>query len=83
MNDLGKTRFCLKTANRDKFKWDYTEKVLKQFGMDKAQPLSTPTVFQSLDINKNPYRPIEKNEAVLGPEVPYISVVGALIYLVQ
>ena len=33
----------------------YTEKVLKQFYMDKAHPLSTPMVGRSLDVKKNPF----------------------------
>ena len=60
---------------------NYTEKVLKRFGMDKAHTLSTPMSIRSLDIKKDPYRPIEKNEEVLSSKVPYLSVVGALMYL--
>jgi hypothetical protein len=55
--------------------------MLKRFNMDKAHPLSTPMVVRSLDIKKDPYRPREKNEQVLGPEVPYLSAIGALMYL--
>ncbi|XP_048605520.1 secreted RxLR effector protein 161-like [Brassica napus] len=38
-------------------------------------------VVRSLDVNKDPFRPREKNEEVLGPEVPYLSAIGALMYL--
>ncbi|KAM2241115.1 hypothetical protein ACFXTI_010443 [Malus domestica] len=51
--------------------------------MDKAYPLSTPMVVCSLDIKKDPFRPKDDDEQVLGPEVPYLSVIGALLYLAQ
>ena len=60
---------------------NYTEKVLKRFNMDKANPLSTPMVVRSLNVEKDPFRPREDNEEVLGPEVPYLSAIGALMYL--
>ena len=59
----------------------YTVKVLKQFYMDKAHPLSTPMVGRSLDVKKNPFRPQEEDEETLGPKVPYFSAIGALMYL--
>ena len=49
--------------------------------MDGAHLLSTLMVVRSLDVNKDPFRPQEKNEELLGPEVPYLSAIGALIYL--
>ena len=57
----------------------YTEKVLKQFYMDKTHPLSTPMVGRSLDVKKNPFWPQENDEETLGPEVPYFSAIGALM----
>ena len=60
---------------------NYTEKVVKRFGMNKAHPLSTPVVVRSLDIKNDPYRPIKENENVLGPKVPYLSAIAALMYL--
>ena len=48
--------------------------------MDKSHPLSTPMVVRSLKVNKNPFRPREDDE-LLGPEVPYFSAIGALMYL--
>jgi hypothetical protein len=44
-------------------------------------PLSTPMVVRSLDVKKDPYRPRKNNEKALGPEVPYLSAIGALMYL--
>ena len=49
--------------------------------MDKAHPLSSPMVAQSLDVKNDPFRPCEKNEELLGPEVPYLNAIGALMYL--
>ncbi|BBN67534.1 hypothetical protein Prudu_107S000500 [Prunus dulcis] len=51
--------------------------------MDKAHPLNTPMVVQSLDTKKDPYCPKGDDEMVLGPEVPYLSAIGALLYLAQ
>ncbi|KAK4406308.1 Retrovirus-related Pol polyprotein from transposon TNT 1-94 [Sesamum angolense] len=60
---------------------NYIEKVLKRFHMNNAHPLSTPMVVRSLDVNKDPFRPPAYNDEILGPEVPYLSVIGALMYL--
>ena len=49
--------------------------------MDKVNPLSTPMVVRSLNVKKNSFRPREDNEEVLGPEVSYLSVIIALMYL--
>ncbi|KAL5538115.1 hypothetical protein UlMin_045997 [Ulmus minor] len=49
--------------------------------MDKANPLSTPMVVRSLNVEKDPFRPCEDNEEIVGPEVPYLSAIGALMYL--
>ena len=61
----------------------YTEKVSKIFCMDDAHPLSTPMVVHSLDVNKDQFRPQEKDEVILGSEVPYLSAIDALMYLVN
>jgi hypothetical protein len=55
--------------------------MLKRFNMDKTHPLSTPMVVRSLDVKKDLYRPRENNEKTLGPEVLYLSAIGALMYL--
>lgn len=49
--------------------------------MDNAHPLSTPMVVRSLDVKNDPFRPCENDEELLGPEVPYLSAIGALMYL--
>lgn len=59
----------------------YTEKVLKRFNMDRSHPLSSPMVVRSLDLKKDPFGPKRDDEDVLCPEVPYLSAIGALMYL--
>jgi hypothetical protein len=48
--------------------------------MDKAYPTETPMVVRSINIKKDPFRPREEEEEILGPHVPYLSAVGALMY---
>jgi len=87
MKDLGKTRFCLGlqieyTKNGILVhQSNYTERVLKRFNMDKANPLSTPMMERTLNIENHPFRLKEDNEEDLGSEVPYLSAIGALMYL--
>ncbi|KAL6321664.1 hypothetical protein AAG906_025496 [Vitis piasezkii] len=76
MKDLRKTKLCL-GLQIEHFpngvlvhQSTYIKKVLKHFYMDKAHPLSSPMIVRSLD-----------NEELLGPEVPYLSAIGGLIYL--
>jgi hypothetical protein len=47
--------------------------------MDKAYALRTPIVVCVLEKNIDQFRP--KQEDVLGPEYPYLSVIGTLMYL--
>lgn len=49
--------------------------------MDKSHPLSTPKVVRTLDVEKDPFRPPDDEEEILGPEVPYLSAIGALLFL--
>ena len=49
--------------------------------MDKSHPLSTPMVVQSLEVDKDPFRPKEDTKDILGPEVLYLNAIGALLYL--
>nr|GEX99301.1 retrovirus-related Pol polyprotein from transposon TNT 1-94 [Tanacetum cinerariifolium] len=86
MKDLGKTKYCLGLQIEYipngilVHQSNYTETVLKRFNMDKAKSLSTPMVGRSLNVNNDPFRPYEEYEDVLGPEVPYLSAIGALMY---
>jgi hypothetical protein len=68
MTDLEKTKFCL-GLQIEHFQngilvhqSTYTEKVLRYFYMEKAHPLSTPMVVQSLDVKKDPFRPREDDK---------------------
>ena len=38
-------------------------------------------VVRSLKVTKDPFRPKEENEELLGSEVPYLSAIGSLMYL--
>ena len=49
--------------------------------MNEAHPLTSSMVVCSLDVKKDPFRHCEKGEELLGPEVPYLSAIGALMYL--
>ncbi|GKB31470.1 retrotransposon gag domain, retroviral aspartyl protease, partial [Tanacetum coccineum] len=49
--------------------------------MDKAKSLSTLMVGRSLKVDNESFRPCEEDEDNLGREVPYLSAIGALIYL--
>ena len=87
MKDLGKTKFCI-DLQIEHFpngvlvhQSTYIKKILKRFNMDKAHPLSSPMVVRSLDVKNDSFRPCEKGEELLVPEVSYLSVIGALMYL--
>jgi len=87
MKDLGKTKFCLGLQIEHMkdgifvHQSTYTKKILMCFYKDKAHPLSTLMVVRSLDINKDPFRPHENDGELLGDETPYLSAIGALMYL--
>jgi len=49
--------------------------------MDKSYPNKTPMLVRSLEIGKDPFRPRDVGEKMLGPGIPYLSVIGALMYL--
>jgi hypothetical protein len=59
----------------------YTQKVLEKFNMHMSYPSKTPMVVRSLDLEKDPFRPMDNEEQILGPEFPCLSAVGALMYL--
>jgi hypothetical protein len=55
-------------------------KMLRRFNEDKVEPLSTPMIVHSLE---GPYHPVDDNEEILEPEVPYLSIISALLYLTK
>ena len=38
-------------------------------------------IVRSLDINKDPFRPHDNDEELVGSKIPYLSAIGALMYL--
>ncbi|XP_070055366.1 secreted RxLR effector protein 161-like [Nicotiana tomentosiformis] len=36
---------------------------------------------RSLEVNKDPFRPPKEDDELFGPEIPYLSAIGALMYL--
>jgi hypothetical protein len=87
MKDLGQTKFCLGLQPEHLpsgifvYQAAYVQKILEKFSMDKSYPTKTPMVVRSLNVEKDPFRPREKGEEILGPHVSYLSAVGALMYL--
>ncbi|KAL0665012.1 hypothetical protein Bca4012_101850 [Brassica carinata] len=49
--------------------------------MAESHPLSSPMVVRSFGKDTDPFRPKMNDEDVLGPEVSYLSAIGALMYL--
>ena len=49
--------------------------------MDKSHSLSPPMVVRWLEVTKDLFRPKEENKELFGPEVPYLSAIGTLMYL--
>jgi hypothetical protein len=84
MKDLGQTKFCLGLQIEHLHSGilvhqsAYIQKTLENFNMDKSYPSRTPMVVRSLDMEKDPFRPRDDDEEVLGPKVSYLSVIRAL-----
>ncbi|KAL0691011.1 hypothetical protein Bca4012_090690 [Brassica carinata] len=57
------------------------KKYSKRFNMAESHPLSSPMVVRSLGLDTDPFHPKMDDEVILGPEVPYLSAIGALMYL--
>ncbi|KAM1510718.1 hypothetical protein TB1_019085 [Malus domestica] len=89
MKYFGKTRYCLNPEIEHcsdgilVHQSNYTQKVLRHFNEDKAKPSSTPMVIQTLDAKQDPFHPKEDEEEILEPKVPYLSAIGALLYLAK
>ena len=87
MKDLGKTKYCLGLQLEHLpsgilvHQSAYIQKILEKFNMDKSYPSKTPMVVRSLEMEKDQFRPQEEGEEILGPEVPYLNAIGALMYL--
>ena len=87
--EMRKIRYCLSLEIEHKsneiltHQSTYVEKILKRFNMDNAHPLSTPMIVRNLDPKKDLFRPLKDGEKILGPEVPYLNAIDALLYLAQ
>src|SRR5438128_11580372 len=87
MKDLGQTKFCLGLqlehlpAGILIHQSAYIQKILEKFNTDESYPSKTPMVVRSLDMNKDQFIPKDENKELLGPEVPYLSAIGALMYI--
>jgi hypothetical protein len=49
--------------------------------MNKYNILCTKIIVMSLDVKKHHFIPREEDEEILGPEVPYLSGIAALMYI--
>ena len=61
----------------------YTKRVLEKFNTKKCQPLKASMVVRSLEADRDPFRTKGDDKEVLGPKVPYLSAIRALMYLVD
>ena len=55
-------------------------KMLRHLNEDKVKPLSTPMIVHSLE---GSYHPADDDDEILEPEVPYLSIISALLYLTK
>jgi hypothetical protein len=87
MKDLGKAKFCLGLQLEHLpsgifiYQEAYVQKILEKLNMNNSYPSKTPMVVRSLDMEKDPFRPREEKEDILGSNYPYLSAAGALMYL--
>lgn len=59
----------------------YTQRILKKFNMWDSNPRPTPLYVRNLNPTKDIYGPPRENEDLLPPTYPYLSAIGALLYL--
>jgi hypothetical protein len=85
MKDLGRTKFCLglqlEHLHTGTCTSAYVQKILEKFNMDKAYSVRTPMIVRALEKDADPFRPKKEGEDVLKQEYPYLSAIGALMYL--
>jgi hypothetical protein len=87
MKDLDRTKFWLGLQLEHLHtgilihQFSYVQKILENFNMDKTYPAITPMIVCALEKDKDPFKPKEECEEVLGQECSYLSVIGALMYL--
>ena len=87
IKDLGKTKYCLGLQTKHcplgilVHQSAYIQKILEKFNMDKSYPNKISMVVRSLELGKDLFRLWDVGEKMLGPEIPYLSVIGTLMYL--
>lgn len=87
MKDLGVTTICIgiqfaKVPGGVLMHQEaYTKQILARFNMHDCKPLNTPMVVRKLSITEDPFRPTEEDEEILDMSYPYLSAIGALMYL--
>jgi hypothetical protein len=87
VKDLDKTKFCLGLQLEHLptgifvHQSAYIQKVLEKFNIDKSYPNKTPMIVRSLEMEIDQFRSRDEGEVILGPQVPYLSAIGALMYL--
>jgi hypothetical protein len=85
--DMGKTTFCLglqfEHLPQGVFlhQSTYTRKVIKTFNMHTEKAVKSPMDLRSLDRDKDIFRKRAELEPMLGSEKPYLSAIGALMFL--
>jgi hypothetical protein len=87
MKLLGKTSYCiglqiahLPDGSKFLHQTGYTQKMLRRFDMDKANPLSVPMIGRS-KTKDDPYYPCQEEEEEFKDRTRYLADVGALLYL--
>ena len=87
MEDLGKIKYCLGLQLEHSpsrilvHQSAYIQKILEKFNIDKSYHNKTSMVVRSLEIEKDPFRSWDIGEKILGPQVPYLNIIVALMYL--
>jgi hypothetical protein len=70
LKDLGKTKFCLGLQLEH-----------LSTGIFVHQSAYVQKVLEKFNIKTDPFRPLDEGEEALGPQVPYLSAIRALMYL--
>jgi hypothetical protein len=89
MKNLGRTKFCLGLQLEHVHTGilihhsAFVQKILEKFNMDKAYSARTPMIIRALEKDTDPFMSKEEGEEVLGQEYTCLSVIGALIYLIN
>jgi hypothetical protein len=87
MKDLGRTKIFLGLQLEHLHmsilihQYAYVQKILEKFNIDKTYLARTPMIVHALEKDKDPFKPREEGEEVLGQEYPYLSAISALMYL--